>query len=277
MKISIITVCLNAENTIEDTFLSIFNQTYKNIEFIVIDGKSTDKTFKIIEKYKDKIHYFVSEPDNGIYDAMNKGIQKSTGDFIIFLNANDVFYDNLVLEKVANKLIENPEMKFLFGDVELIYKNGQENRIKSFNNIKNCFSLMCDNICHQSIFYHKSLFEKYGLYSLEYKIYSDWEFNIKCLVKNKVKAIHLPIIVSKFNLEGVSTLQDNPDTVGLERKKILTKYYPIFKFVLFANNYFKKKFNFYKQLIQNPLFVNLINLFCSQKIYQLRISECDSI
>lgn len=201
MKISIITVCLNAKETIEETFLSIFNQTYKNFELIVIDGSSTDGTLDVINKYKDEISYFISQPDNGIYDAMNKGIKVSTGDFIIFLNANDSFYNNQVLEKVAKILTNNPDVKFLFGDVTYILQDNIGTQ-QTYKNMKNVFSIMFDNICHQSIFYHRSLFEQIGLYSEDFKIYSDWDFNIKCLAEKKVKTIYLPIIICKFKLGG---------------------------------------------------------------------------
>ena len=97
MKISIITVVKNAEKTIENTILSVLNQTYKNIELIIIDGVSTDGTLDIINKYKDKISYFISEPDTGVYNAMNKGIKAATGDIFYFLNANDSLYDDKVL------------------------------------------------------------------------------------------------------------------------------------------------------------------------------------
>lgn len=273
MKISIITVCLNAKDTIEETFKSIFNQTYEDVELIVVDGLSTDGTIDVIKKYKSKIAYFISESDKGIYDAMNKGVSLATGDFIFFLNANDTLYDNQTLEKVKNKLIENPTVKFLFGDIEVIYRNEQEPQIKTYTNIKNDFSLMFDNLCHQSIFYHKSLFEKYDLYSMQYKIYSDWDFNIRCLVKNKVEALYLPIVISKFDFTGISSDPNSQSIWEPERKMILKKYYPIFRLTVFVNNYLKKKYSFYNKLKQTSVFTAFINLFCSQKKYQLNIQE----
>ena len=93
MKVSVICACYNAQNTIEDSILSVINQTYNNIEYIIIDGASADKTLEITEKYKDQISYFSSEPDTGIFNAMNKGIKASTGDIIYFLNSNDYLFD----------------------------------------------------------------------------------------------------------------------------------------------------------------------------------------
>lgn len=254
MKISIITVCLNAKETIEDTFLSIFNQTYNNIELIVVDGVSKDSTLVIIDKYKDKITYFISEKDNGIYDAMNKGIKASNGDFIVFLNANDVFYDNFVLEKVAKALDENPQAEILFGDVEYISADGKKMIIQTFDDIKNNVSLIFDNICHQSIFYKKTLFERYGRYSKEFKIYADWDFNIKTLVENQVAAIYLPIIISKFQLGGICSDKKNRRICKKERKILIDKYYKKIKPLIILQDFLRKHLKFLYIIFMKKLF-----------------------
>lgn len=271
MKISIITVSLNEKDTIETTFSSVLNQTYKDFELIVVDGGSTDGTLEIIDKYKDKISHFISEPDNGIYDAMNKGIDLATGDFLLFLNANDKLYDDNVFQLVADTLNKNPEMKLLFGDVEMVSAKESEKRIKYFGNITNYFSLLRDNICHQSVFYHKSLFENFGKYSAEYRICSDWDFNIKCLVKNKVKAVYLPAIISEFSLDGVSSNFIGSDKFNIERRKLLKKYYSVLRFVLFADNYFSKHCKIYPKIRKTKLVIKFVDMFCSQKIFKLDV------
>lgn len=242
MKISVVTVCLNAKDTIEETLLNIFNQTFEDIEVIVIDGVSKDGTLEVIEKYKDKITHFLSESDSGIYDAMNKGIKLATGDFICFLNAGDIFYDNNILEKVAQKLIKNPECKFLFGDAEYISKKGS--KIVRYNNIKNEFSIIFDNICHQSIFYHKSLFEQLGLYSDKYKIYADWDFNINCLAKNKIKSIYLPLTICKFQLGGTCSNSENKKICKKEKELLIEEYYPEYKGLINTNDFIRSRFGF---------------------------------
>lgn len=272
MKISIITVCFNAQDTIEDTFLSIFNQTYKNIELIIIDGGSTDGTLEIISKYKERISSFISEPDNGIYEAMNKGIALATGDFIFFLNANDVFYNEVVLEKVAVNLIENPEAKILFGDVEYISENKQSSKILTFENIKDYFSLIFKNICHQSIFYHKSLFEEFGYYSTQFKIYADWDFNIKCIAESKARALYLPIIISKFQLGGICSNMTNEKICNLERRTLIKKYYSHFSFLILANDFLRKNLGIIYKILKKISFAEKItNLFSSQSKYKLNI------
>jgi len=272
MKISIITVCFNAKDTIEDTFLSVFNQSYEHIELIVIDGVSTDGTIDIINKYKDKISHFVSEPDEGIYDAMNKGIELATGDFIIFMNANDTFYDQKVLEKVANALLENPEVKFLFGDVDCVSIDTNYSEIQTYEKIKNKFELLFNNICHQSIFYHKSLFEECGLFSLEYKICSDWDFNIKCLVKHKTQALYLKLPIAKFQLGGRSSSQDSLKICQKENRALLKKYSPVLSFLVRGNIFFKKQFFVqHRVIVRNPFSRKLFKMYASQKKYKLNI------
>ena len=130
MKISIITVCHNAEDSIESTMLSIFEQTCQEIEYIIIDGNSSDSTLEIIEKYRNKVDKLISEPDSGIYNAMNKGIDAATGDYLIFLNAGDRFHSPDALEKVFGYISKHNKDIF-FADVNLISKKGSS-RVNSF-------------------------------------------------------------------------------------------------------------------------------------------------
>lgn len=260
MKISVVTVCFNAKETIEETFISIFNQTYKNIESIVIDGASTDGTIDVIKRYEDQIAHFISETDEGIYDAMNKAIKLATGDFIIFLNANDVFYDSNVVEKVVNTLIANPDAKILFGNSHFVFEDKLNYQIHTYEKIKNDYSIIFNNICHQSIFYHHSLFDEFGNYSNEFKIYADWDFNIRCLFLNKVFAIYLPIIISKFQLGGICSNSESKEICKKERKLLLKKY----------------NFNglLYSKLLEKLLkFKNIAKIFYFQKQYQLNIKR----
>lgn len=272
MKISIITVCFNAKDSIEGTFLSIINQTHKDVEYIVIDGASTDGTVAIINKYKNYINHFISEPDEGIYNAMNKGISLATGDFILFLNANDALYNNHVLEIVAKTLNENPEIKVLFGDTSNISEDKKTSRIKTYDKFTNIFDFINENICHQSIFYSKSLFEKYGKYSKKYKIYADWDFNLKCLVKEKLPVIYIPIIISKFQLGGLSSNRLFEHIWKKEWKNLLKEYYNEFKVLIEINHFLKKNYEALYWLIMNkPTIRKKINNFVSQEKFQLDI------
>lgn len=273
MKISVITVCLNAKTTIEETFLSIFNQTYKDVELIVIDGASTDGTIEVINKYKDKIAYSLSEPDNGVYEAMNKGINASNGDFIIFLNADDIFYDEHVLEKVAKTLDENPDIDLLFGNAEYISEDKKTSRIQTYEMVKDDFSLIINNICHQSIFYHKKLFEKFDLFSIEYQIFADWDFNLKCLVQNKAFGLYLPIIISKFQLGGICSSSTYKKMCEIEKNKLIKKYYSKLAFLIQAHGFLMRKLKTsYKFLMKVLLIEKLVKSLTSQDKYKLNLN-----
>jgi glycosyltransferase involved in cell wall biosynthesis len=239
---------------------------------VVIDGGSTDGTLEIANKYRDNISHFMSEPDKGIYDAMNKGIDYVTGDFILFLNANDVFYDNEVLQKVADALYKNPEAEFLFGEADYISEDGKYSQIVTYEKIKNDFSIIQNNICHQSIFYHKSLFEKFGRYSDAFKIYADWDFNIKCLVTNKVAAIYLPTVICKFQLGGACSTSSIRSVCRREKKFLIKKHYPQFLLILSLSDFLRKNFGTpYKCLINSFLAKKTIKLFTYQSNYKLNL------
>lgn len=254
MKISIVTVCFNEEASIEETFKSILNQTYKNWEMVVIDGKSTDNTVNIIEKYKKHIAYFVSEPDSGVYNAMNKGIERATGDFIIFLNANDTFYSRKVLEEVAAVLKKDSEIKFLYGDVDCINEDGSPDRVRHYQNVeKNPRAFFATNcICHQSIFYHRSLFEEIGKYEEDWKIIADYIQNYKCLVEHKVKSYYLPVIISIFKFGGISSNKKYRKKCKEEQKEFIKRFYKEHYRAFILDGFCKKWFGSLYRRIGSP-------------------------
>lgn len=198
-KISIITVTFNAESCIENTILSVISQTYSNYEYIIIDGGSSDKTRQIIEKYQKHLSYWVSEKDTGIYDAMNKGIIHSTGEWLIFMNAGDLFHNNTVLFDIFQDQ-EYTNYDILYGDVNatfLKYNIIQKSDAEIQTLTKRMF------FSHQSSFIRKDLMLQYK-YDLKYKIIADYAFFLKAYF-NKYKFKYIPIIVSTCNkYEGVS-------------------------------------------------------------------------
>ena len=176
-KITIVTVTYNAQNFLEETILSIINQDYKNIEYIIIDGESTDKTVDIIKKYENHIDYWISEEDSGIYDAMNKGIDKATGSWINFMNAGDSFFKNSSITQ-AFELCEK-ETHILIGNTNYIKNN--------FSTIKKPFSL--DRKLDFMFCYHQSLFTKTSLmkkfkFNNDFSIAADYNFILKCCINN---------------------------------------------------------------------------------------------
>ncbi len=217
MKISIITVCKNSEKEIEKTLSSIYSQTYKNIEHIVVDGASTDNTLNILNDYKQNISILISDPDTGVYNAMNKGIKAATGDVLYFLNAGDSLYSSNVLEKIV-ECFEQTKADIVFGDVYFTNSNNflQEDLTYKPNQAYSYKNLMIEQefpgLCHQVIFYKKEVFDKLVGYNENYRIFSDYEFNIRAFVVNKFSLFYIDKIIANFDLGGLSTKYKSFDT-----------------------------------------------------------------
>lgn len=222
MKISVITVCYNEVATIEKTLESIFSQTYKNIEAVVIDGGSTDGTLDIIEKYKDKISYFVSEPDDGIYNAMNKGIKASSGEILYFLNANDSLYSDDVTEAVVD-IFKNNDYDFIYGDLCFI-DPGKNSEIKTQKKNLNETLIQSKAVWHPASFYKKTLFDKFGLYDENFFIAADHDFNMKILTNKKTKTFYLNKTIANFDKTGISASKKYKKINKIENSLIFYKY-----------------------------------------------------
>jgi len=226
-KISIITVCFNCEGLIERTIKSVIEQTYTNTQYIIIDGGSTDDTLNVIKRYEDSIDVLLSEIDNGIYDAMNKGLNYATGDLVYFLNAGDYLCNNDVLRNVIEKLSLNPEIDILHGDY-IYYDDISEQRYSGYRaGIPDFIRRGC---CHQAIFAKRSTFAKCGKFNTDYKIFADFDWLLRVLVKfdQKISYIGIPIAYylkggksenhgGRYNYERIEIIQKNIDALWLVR------------------------------------------------------------
>lgn len=190
-KVSIITVSYNAVKTIEQTIQSVVNQTYNNIEYLVIDGQSTDGTQDIIERYKDSISYYISEPDNGIYDAMNKGISYATGDIVGIINSDD-WYETDAIEKVVN-CFNHTSADVVYGEIWLINEKGDKERQTRKSLIPP----------HPSMLVRRDIYQKYGKFDLSYKIAADYELMLRFISKG-VSFEHMDDILANFRVTGIS-------------------------------------------------------------------------
>jgi glycosyltransferase involved in cell wall biosynthesis len=190
--ISVVTVVFNGFTTIENTIQSVLNQKYQNFEYIIIDGGSTDGTVDILKRYESRISIWVSEPDRGIYDAMNKALDLARGEYIIFLGCDDVLYGADVLMAAASKMI-NRNLVY-YGNV-IMKKNGIVYD-GSFDELK----ITKKNICHQAIFYPRCLYST-NKYSLNYPLLSDYEYNLRLFKR----FVHLDLIISIFDDSGISS------------------------------------------------------------------------
>ena len=214
MKISVITIVYNNKNSIEDCIRSVMEQTYEDVEHILIDGGSTDGTLEIVKKYEDKLGYFISEKDDGLYDALNKGIQKCTGDIIGILHSDDLYYEKDTIKKVAAKLKET--------DADLLYANGKYVERDNILNVKRVYPAKTFRYrylnfgwipLHTTIYVKKEVFSNYGIYDLRYSIASDYDISLRWFKNDAIKKVFLNDWVVKMRLGGKST------TPALQTKK----------------------------------------------------------
>lgn len=206
MKISIITICFNSGETIEDTIKNVFSQTYKNIEYIVVDGVSKDNTMSILDRYKDKIDILISEPDNGIYDAMNKGIELASGDIIGILNSDDLFYDDEVLNDVMNNFIEYRDLDIVYGDLVYVSNVNVNKVIRKWISLDYFYSFFDKGNVppHPSLFLKKSVYLKAGKFNLSLKLAADYEFMLRIFKKFNFKTKYINKTFVRMRLGGAS-------------------------------------------------------------------------
>lgn len=234
-KVSVLTVNLNNKVGIVETIESVLNQTYENKEYIVIDGGSTDGSIDVIRKYLSNINYWISEPDGGIYDAMNKGIKVAKGKWIIFMNSGDLFANKNVLENIfCNKI--KTDKKIVYGNTIVKDKNKKINPSGKIN--KNYFFF--ETICHQSIFFRKDIFESIGYYSLNYKIISDKEFLLRAAI-NKINFTYIDTDVCVWDAVGFAS--NNHKLLYDEATNLRNTYFNIFEQILLR---LRRKFLLYK-------------------------------
>lgn len=223
-KVSIITINYNNFKGLEKTIKSVINQTQNDYEFIVIDGDSTDGSKELIGRYSEKIDFWVSEPDTGVYNAMNKGIKVAKGDFVIFMNSGDSFYENTVLQKVYPLLVDDYDI--YYGDN---YKIKQNSKRKKTYPEKLSFSFFYNScINHQATFVRKRLFFDYFLYNENLKIVSDWEFFIYTICIENRPYKYLKLTICNYDFTGISSKKENKSIADLERKLVLDKYFSHF-------------------------------------------------
>lgn len=229
-KISIITVVYNGAKTLDQTINSVINQTFKNFEYIIIDGGSTDGTLEIIEKYKSHITTFISEKDGGLYDAMNKGISLAKGEIIGMINSDD-WYESNALEIIHNAYLENPTKKIFHGDRYNILEDGTKTICK-FNPSKIKFIYYGMTYNHPSMFVHRDIYaiEKYNT---KIKAQSDYEFTLKNYIERPNVFLYIPNAYVNYRLDGISG--NMPLKVALQEGYITRKNAGINNFINYTS------------------------------------------
>ncbi|RNA61692.1 glycosyltransferase [Chryseobacterium nematophagum] len=206
MKISIITVCWNSEKYIRTAIESVLNQTYKDIEYIIVDGGSSDETLDIIRSYE--THFegrlrWISEKDKGIYDAMNKGINMATGDIVGLLNSDDFYISNSILESVEDCFNKN-KVDSVFADLYYVKEDDTNKIIRKWRTGNKKSFISGWHPAHPSFFVKKSIYNKYGLFDLTYRIAADFEIMLRFLEKHKISSFYLNNYILKMRLGGES-------------------------------------------------------------------------
>lgn len=233
MKLSIITINYNNADGLRKTLESVAAQTYSDFEHVIVDGASTDNSLQVIKEYVNNNNInenpiaikWVSEPDNGIYNAMNKGIRMAEGQYCQFLNSGDMLAADNVVEKMLEYLETNTFPDILYGDMQKVMPNGKKLRDKH-GNVKdvtlNMFYHGCLN--HSPAYIRKSLFESYGMYDENLKICSDWKFYMQSIVLGQASVKYVPLLVTIFDMGGIS--ETRKDILEEERKMLLQQMVP---------------------------------------------------
>lgn len=236
-KVSIITINFNNEKGLEKTVKSVLSQTVSDFEFIIIDGASNDNSVNIIKQYADKINYWVSEKDRGIYDAQNKGIVKAAGDYLLFLNSGDCFYDENVLKDFYDYLNKNHK-KVIYGNSNFLNDNGSSYSVTPPAKLDLNF-WYANTINHQAIFTHIDLFKKYGNFNTEYKLAADFDFLFKLFIKEPSEFLYFNQMICDYDNTGLTSKGEHHKIIFKERKKILQSYLSKQDFRILRESYFK--------------------------------------
>ena len=214
-KLSIITINYNNLEGLKRTVESVVNQTWQEFEYIVIDGGSTDGSLAYIESHSANLNYWVSEPDKGIYNAMNKGVAKATGEYLLFLNSGDLFFNDIILEQNHKFIVEKDLVYFNLNFVDKTkFRTGKYPEQLSFSHF------IHDTLPHPATFIKSSLFNKVGLYDESLKIVSDWKFFIVALFKYNSSYIKVDEILTTYYLDGISSDLTNQKLIYEERQRV---------------------------------------------------------
>ncbi len=221
-KISVITVNYNNAEGLKSTIKSVLSQSLTEFEFIVVDGDSSDGSRAIIDEYKDHISQWLIKADSGVYQAMNRGIEMATGTYVLFLNSGDTFRDSQILWEANKKIVGNVEI--YFGN--LMFTHCGKEMLQEYPKELHFHYFLERSLPHPGSFIKKELFDKYFYYSEDYSIVSDWEFFIYAICKAEASYKHLEMVISNFDLQGMSNDPKNKAKITEEREKVLEKYFP---------------------------------------------------
>lgn len=249
LKISIITVVFNRVKTVERAIQSVLNQCYGDIEYIIIDGASTDGTLDVIEKYKDRIHTIVSEKDKGMYDALNKGIKSATGDIVGILHADDEFADETIIQQVVDVFLQNKHTDCIYGDVGFVKEEDPQKIVRYYSSAIFHPRLFKYGFmpAHPTFFCYKKFFELYGFYRTDLEIAADFDLLLRYLKKFTLQSVYIPQMLVRMNMGGKSTKGlSSTIRINKEIKQILKEHKMPSGYLRLYSRYFIKVQEFWK-------------------------------
>lgn len=221
MYLSIITINYNHKEGLSRTIDSVVSQSYQDFEYIIIDGGSKDGSRELIEQYQEHLSYCCSEPDKGVYNAMNKGIAQAHGEYLLFLNSGDFLWDKDVLQEVVNRDLDADILVgYIFREKKGKLLLDKGHRIETLS----ATDLLMNSLPHQATFIRRNLFDKFGMYDESYRIVSDWKFFLQTIVFGNVSIKSLGIPITIYECDGISDA--NPDKNTEERKRVITELFP---------------------------------------------------
>ena len=247
IKVSVVTVAYNSEKTIAKTIESVLNQTYLEIEYLIIDGGSTDGTLDIIKKYQSKISYWVSEHDNGIYDAMNKGFRMATGEIIGIINSDDLIAETTAIEKIVRCFEANSSVDAVYADLYYVAQSDTSKIVRYWKSGKQRPFAKGWHPAHPTFYVKKVVYEKSGLFDLGFKFAADFELMLRLIEKEHIKLYYLPEALVRMRLGGTTSkslsniIKGNIECVEAFRKNRIrvSCLYPLFRLFPKIKQYFQ--------------------------------------
>ena len=243
MKVSIITVVYNRASTIERAIRSVLNQSYNNIEYVIVDGGSIDGTMTVVDRYRNRISTVISEKDEGMYDALNKGIKAATGDIVGILHADDEFASENIVQLIVDKFQSNPVVDAVYGDVGFV-NAGQEHKIIRYYSS----AIFKTNLfqwgfmpAHPTFFCYRRFFEQFGYYRTDLEIAADFDLLLRFLRKHQLFTVYIPEMLVKMNMGGKSTNGiSSTIKINKELKRILSEHKLPSSYIRLYSRYFIK-------------------------------------
>lgn len=250
MKISLITVTYNSGKTVRDTLESVLRQTYFDTEYIIVDGASTDNTMDLIRQYAPRFNRrirYVSEPDRGLYDAMNKGIRMATGEVVGILNSDDLFAEATALEKIINCFLRHPETDAVYADLYYVASQDTDRVIRHWISGKRSSFRKGWHPAHPTFYVRREVYQRYGLFDPDFKLAADFELMLRFIEKNNIRLVYLPEPLVRMRLGGATSknltniIRGNKECIEAFKKHGLKAgcLYPFFRLLPKIKQYFQ--------------------------------------